>query len=98
MAIITGPRLDEMSEQLVDWYLKTRDELVSVMEQGYPYGTVPLSPQEQVERFTSMTSEDWQVMATRLAERYRGRPDAQERARADIQLYITRMAKLAYRR
>ena len=98
MAIITGPKLDEMSEQLVDWYLKTRDELVDAMEQGYPYGNVPLNPQEQVERFTSMTSEDWQVMATRLAERYRGRPDAQELARADIQLYVTRMAKLAYRR
>jgi len=98
MAIITGPKLDEMAEQLVAWYLKTRDELVDAMEQGYPYGAVPLSPQEQVERFLSMTSEDWQVMATRLAERYRGHPNAQERAQDDIRSYITRMSKLAYRR
>ena len=68
------------------------------MEQGYPYGSSPLNPQEQVQRFMRMSTEDWQTLIARLGERHKGKPNIQELVRADLQGYITRMSKLAYRR
>lgn len=94
MPIITGPRLDEMARQLREWYITTRDSLMKALEEGYPYGSVPLTPQEQVDRFMSMTPEDWQIMSAKLALRHRGKPNVQELVRKDIQDYITRMSRL----
>ena len=96
--IITGPKLDQAAEVVRRWYLDTRARLIKAMEEGYPYGNVPVTPQLQVERFLSMTQEDLQVLMTRLMERYRGEPNAQELARKDIEDYITKMNRMAFSR
>ncbi|KKK81309.1 hypothetical protein LCGC14_2814760, partial [marine sediment metagenome] len=46
MPIITGPQLDEIAEQCRKWYLSTRAMLLEALEEGYPYGSRPQSPQE----------------------------------------------------
>lgn len=95
MSIITGPKLDELADQLKVWYLETREGLIQALEEGYPYGSVPMSPQEQVNRFLSMTKEDWQVLISRLSERHRGKPNIQNLVREELQDYIQRMTRLS---
>ncbi|KKN26349.1 hypothetical protein LCGC14_0875630 [marine sediment metagenome] len=96
MVFITGPKIDEAVEQLRKWYLSTSAALMAALEEGYPYGSSPQSPQQQLEAFFSMTPEGWQELASRLQLRYRGEDNVPELVRADIQEYVTRMSRLAY--
>ncbi len=96
--IITGPKLDQVAEELRQWYLTTRAKLIEVLEEGYPYGSVPLTPQQQVEKFLAMTPEDLQVLMAKLVERHRGEPNAQELARKDVEDYISKMNRMAFSR
>lgn len=95
MPIITGPALDEIVKELQKWYLDTREMLIQALEEGYPYGNVPMSPSQQVDKFMSMTEKDWEVLISRLSERHRGEPNVQELVRADLQDYIQRMTRLS---
>lgn len=95
MPIITGPELDKIAEDLKKWYLDTREFLIQALEEGYPYGNVPMSPSQQVDKFLSMTQEDWQVLISRLAERHRGKPDIQNVVQQELRDYIQRMTKLS---
>ncbi len=96
--IITGPKLDQVAEVVRQWYLTTRAKLIEALEEGYPYGSVPVTPRQQVERFLSMTQEDLQVLMTKLVERHRGEPNAQEMARKDLEDYVTKMNRMAFSR
>ena len=96
MTFITGPKLDQAAEVLRQWYLDTRARLIEALEEGYPYGTVLETPQQQLDTFFSMTPADWEELAAKLQLRYRGQTDVPELVRADIKEYITRMTKLAY--
>ena len=96
MAIITGPKLDEAKRQLTDWYLRTRESLIKAMEEGYPYGSRELSPQEQLQKFVEMGPEDWQFLRTRLTERHRGQPNQRELVEDNIRKYIAHMMRLMY--
>lgn len=96
--IITGPKLDQVAEILRQWYLDSRQRLIKVLEEGYPYGSVPVTPQQQVEKFLSMTSEDMQVLMTKLVARHRGEPNAQALAREELEDYITKMNHMAFSR
>lgn len=98
MPLITGPSLDQLAKELSAWYVKTRDELIAALEEGYPYGSVPLTPREQVDRFMSMTPEDWDAMTQKLTERHRGKPNAQELVRKDLEDFVTKMNKAAFSR
>ena len=98
MTLITGPKLDQVAEAVRQWYLTTRAKLIEVLEEGYPYGSVPVTPRQQVERFISMTPEDWQNLQTRLVERHRGEPNAQELAQEDLRDYISKMNRMAFTR
>jgi len=98
MPIITGPSLDELVKELTDWYVETREMLIKALEQGYPYGSVPLTPSEQVSNFMSMTPEDWQVLQDKLAERHRGKPNAQELVREDLEAFVAKMNRVAFPR
>lgn len=98
MPIITGPVLDELAKELSAWYIKTREELIQALSEGYPYGNVPLSPREQVDKFLSMTPEDWKDMTDKLAERHRGKPNAQELVREDLEDFVAKMNKMAFSR
>ncbi len=96
MAYITGPMIDTAVEELRRWYLETSMRLMEALEEGYPYGSEVQTPEEQLDRFFSLTPVDWDKLAAKLQLRYRGQPNVQELIRADIQEYITRMSRLAY--
>ena len=96
MAYITGPMVDEAVEELHKWYLDTAAALMDALSEGYPYGSVPLSPSEQVARFVSMTPEDWKSLIAKLVERYRGQPNAEELARSDLKDYVSKMNRMAF--
>ncbi|KKL45827.1 hypothetical protein LCGC14_2351740, partial [marine sediment metagenome] len=53
MPLISGPTLDELAKELAKWYIRTREELIKALEEGYPYGSAPLTPREQIDRFMS---------------------------------------------
>jgi len=95
MPIIAGPELDKIKKELIEWYLTTREWLINTLEEGgYPYGAHELSPAEQLQKFMAMTPEEWRYMTTKLAERYRGRPDQRELVEADLRDYTTRMTRM----
>jgi len=98
MTLITGPKLDQVVEVVRQWYLTTRAKLIAALEEGYPYGSVPITPQQQVERFLSMTPEDLQVLMAKLVERHRGEPNAQKLARQDLEDYLSKMNRMAFSR
>ncbi len=98
MPIITGPTLDELAKELTAWYINTRELLIQALEEGYPYGSSPLSPREQVERFMDMTPEDWQALTAKLIDRHRGKPDAEALARKDLEEFTTKMNNMAFTR
>ncbi len=98
MPIITGPTLDELAKELTAWYINTRELLIQALEEGYPYGSAPLTPREQVERFMDMTPEDWKGLTAKLIDRHRGKPNAEALAREDLDEFTTKMNKMAFTR
>lgn len=96
MPIITGPSLDEVVSELSQWYINTREALIQAMEEGYPYGSVPLTPSEQVERFMTMTQQDWDDLTASLADRHRGKPKAEELVRKDLEDFVTKMNRMTF--
>ena len=95
MPIITGPELDKVVQELKDWYLRTREDLIQALEEGYPYGSVPMSPSAQVEKFLRMTQQDWEDLIDTLAERHKGKPNIQELVQQELQDYIKKMTRLS---
>ena len=89
MPILSGPRLDKLRTEVEEWYFDMRQRLIKELEAEYTYGSVPLSPDEQLEKFLTMTPEDWQEVAQRLANKYRGMPDQEELVKKDIQDFVT---------
>ena len=98
MPIITGPSLDELAKDLTAWYIKTRETLIQALSEGYPYGSVPLTPSQQIDRFMSMTPEDWEVLTNKLADRHRGKPKAEELVRKDLEDFVNKMNRMAFSR
>ncbi|KKK87096.1 hypothetical protein LCGC14_2756660 [marine sediment metagenome] len=98
MPLVSGPSLDEMAKELSSWYLETRERLIQVLEEGYPYGSIPLTPKEQVDRFMSMTPEDWEALTAKLTERHRGQPKAEELVRKDLETFVAKMNRMAFSR
>ncbi|KKL83585.1 hypothetical protein LCGC14_1973260 [marine sediment metagenome] len=95
MPLISGPTLDELAKELSQWYIKTREELIESLSEGYPYGSSPLTPRQQIDRFMSMTPEDWQELTAKLIDRHRGKPNAEELARKDLEDYVNKMNRMA---
>ena len=92
---VTGPVLDEVVKQAVVWYQTTIVKMMDAVEQdGYPYGSVKLSPAEQLSGYLSMTPEDWQVLFARLERRFRGLPDSRGLVEKEAARYVQRMETL----
>ncbi|KKN06628.1 hypothetical protein LCGC14_1075270 [marine sediment metagenome] len=94
MAIVTGPALDAIAKDLAAWYIDTREKLIQGLEEGYPYGSVPLSPSEQIDRFLSMTPEDWEALTAKLTDRHRGKPNAEALVRKDLEEFVAKMNRM----
>ena len=98
MPIITGPTLDSIAKDLVAWYIDTREQLIQALEEGYPYGSTPLTPSEQVDKFMSMAPEDWEELTAKLADRHRGKPNAEALVRKDLEEFVAKMNRMAFSR
>lgn len=98
MPFITGPSLDELVKELSAWYIKTREELIQALEEGYPYGSIPLTPSQQIDKFMSMTEEDLEGLVAQLVDRHRGKPNAEALARKDLEDYVAKMNRMAVSR
>ena len=95
MAIISGPKLDQLVKDSREWYNRMRERLIADMERdGYAYGNVKLTEEEQLFKYLGMTPRDHADMLERLLQKYRGQPDALRRAGQDLQRYRQRMEGL----
>jgi hypothetical protein len=95
---VTGPELNKLREELIEWYSLTRQKLIEALEEDTPYGSRKLTPDEQLERYLNMTDQDWQALQVRLEERFRGLPDANDRVKQDLQNFNNRMQQMLRRR
>ena len=98
VGMFSGPALEEIHDELVQWYLDTRRALIEMMEESRPYGAIELDPEEQLHRAVTMTPEEWQQELGRIQLRYRGEPDAEEKVAAAVQEYLTHIKNLAQAR
>ncbi len=98
MTMLTGPQLDKMRQELIDWWLSTRRRLIEALEEGYPYRSTQLTPDQQVAKFVDLGPSDWSALVERLMERYKGEPNRRELVIADLRRYQNQMYRLMGRR
>lgn len=91
MPQLSGDKLNEAVELTIKWYNETRARLIDELSKGHPYGTIKIDPEEQYTKFIQMEGPDWTNLIARLNQRYRGRPDAQQRVNRDLAEYTRRM-------
>lgn len=97
IGMFSGPELEKIKTELIEWYLLTKRELIELMEESQPYGSIKLDPQDQLRRAISMTPEEWQLELGRIKLRHRGEPDAEERVAKDVQDFLTHIKGIAQR-
>lgn len=97
MPIISGPQLDKLKADALDWYYKMRTKLIADLEKGYPYGAVHLTPAEQYQNFIQMQPEDWSALIAQLTNRYRGEPHSEQLVNADLSAYAQKMLEYGQR-
>lgn len=93
---VSGPKLDNLKQTLIEWYAQKRIELIEAFEEDHPYGSVRLSKMEQYAQFEAKLQDpnNWIMLVASLYERYRGLPDASERVQKDLEDYIRSMRAL----
>ena len=97
MAIVSGPELDKIRDELVEWYNTTRQWLIGELTNDYPYGTIKVSPEEQYSKYLSMLPEDFLRMRAALMNVHRGSPNALDKVDQDILRYRNRMESIGRR-
>jgi hypothetical protein len=91
MMDLSGPKLDKIVSELRVWYVETKVRIIEQMSKPYPYGAVPLTPDEQYSNFLTMTPEDWLTMRMALMNLYHGHPDSINLVEQEINRYVQRM-------
>lgn len=97
LPFFSGVELQKIHDELVEWYLTTKEELVRQIEDSQPYGSVTLDPKEQLHRAITMTSEEWQQELGRIQLRFRGHPDAEQKVQQAVQDYMIHIQQLSQR-
>jgi len=93
--VLSGRQLDEVVEQAVAWYYESLDFLMKALEEGpHRYGSVRLTPAEQLADYLTMTEESWAALFARLETRYQGFPDSRKRVEEAAGKYVKRMETL----
>lgn len=85
---LSGPSLQEKADKLRDWYISYRQTLIGQLEQEYPYGSVRLTPADQLVRFTEVQPEDFEALIARLNDKYRGLPNATTLVNQDLAKWV----------
>lgn len=95
---LSGPYFDSLVEELVQWFLDTKEFLIEALtEGGYPFGSVKLTPEQQLENFLRMDQTALEAMSARLSLRHQGHPDADARVQKDLADFFTHMQGLSGR-
>lgn len=97
MSPISGPYLEGLVEEVSQWYMEMVEFLVAALTEDHPYGSVSLTSEEQLTNFLAMKQEDWESLGAKLALRYRGHPDADERVQNELADFLTYMTALHQR-
>lgn len=86
---LSGPSLDALVDEVREWYVEMRAFGIKALTgDSYPYGSIPITPEEQYQKFLSMQPTDWAQMRAILANIHRGEPDMVEAVEKDIENYI----------
>lgn len=96
MAILSGPELQKVSDELKKWYAETRLELIKEMSQGHAFGSRRLTPNEQAQRFIEARPEDYEALIIKLNDKYRGLPNSYDLVNAELARYVSHMISLMY--
>ena|SRR3990167_205932 len=91
MPNLSGPAMDAMAKELKVWYVSYRQELIATLEEEYPYGAVRLSPLEQYNRFLEVSPQDYEILISKLNDRYRGLPNQYNLVNRDLANYMAKM-------
>lgn len=95
MAILKAQDLEQIRQNVAEWYAETRQYLLARLEEGgFPYGSAAKPEEVQLMEFLNMTPQSWAAMYQSFLERYRGLPDAQQRAATDMETYRWKMEQL----
>lgn len=94
---LSGPYFDSLVKELVQWWLDTKEFLIEALTEDYPFGSVKLTSEQQLENFLTMDQTALEAMSARLSLRHRGHPDADERVQKDLADFFTHMQSLSGR-
>lgn len=94
---LSGPYFDSLVKELVGWWLDTKEFLIEALTEGYPFGSEPLTPEQQLENFFRMDQTALEAMSARLSIRHLGHPDADERVQKDLEGFFHHMQGLSGR-
>jgi len=92
---LSGPYFDSLVKELVEWWLTTKEFLIEALTQDYPFGSVKLTPEQQLENFLRMDQTAMEAMSAKLSLRYQGYPDADARVQKDLADFFTHMQSLS---
>lgn len=94
---LSGPYFDSLVKELVGWWLEGKEFLIDALTEGYPFGSVPLTTEQQLENFLRMDQTALEAMSARLSLRHLGHPDADQRVQNDLADFFTHMQGLSGR-
>lgn len=94
MAGISGPELDELVDDLRDWFNAEVEYLMEALSEGYPFGSTPLSELEQLQRYRAMNETDLQMLIQQREAVHRGKPNSRDLVQKDINAYAQHMQAL----
>ena len=89
--VLSGPQLEKAVAYVRDWYVNMRIKGVQSLSTPYPYGSVPITPEEQYSNYTRLQAADWNAMRAALTRLYQGKPDAVTIVDQEILKYRARM-------
>ena len=97
MSNISGPYFDSIVKEVKEWYFETKERLIKALTEDYPYGSVKLTPEQQLENFRAMSQQDWEALSAKLSLRYKGRPNEDALVQEELTSFMTQMAGLQAR-
>jgi len=94
---LSGPYFDSLVKELVEWWLETKEFLIEALTEDYPFGSVRLTPEQQLENFLRMDQTALEAMSAQLSIRHLGHPDADKRVQKDLADFFSHMQALSGR-
>lgn len=85
---VSGPTLQKKVDKLKLWYAERRQFLMNRLSMEYPYGTVKLSPADQLVRFQEVQPQDFEALIAKLNDKYRGLPNATTLVNTDLANWV----------